>query len=170
MTPTARDHPISTALAWASLGAAMIGVGFAAHPIRASGLVFWTLVGIGGVITAAASVPLLRRGSSRKQLLADECRRIHAALASFLQEQEGNKPKPGRFGNSQDRLGQWRAETESRYERELRPWATRVFDEAVAAEAVSSSSRPLLGAGNIFQLRTLRDLFRDAADSLERDR
>jgi uncharacterized protein (DUF58 family) len=164
--PSLRDSPLGLTLAWVALGLTIVAGAFGAHPVKASSLVFWALIVVGALVIAGGTIAHFRRGP-RRQLVASECRRIHGCLKRLLADQERLRPRPGRFGNGQERFDAWLAETAYRYEHELRTWVTKVFDQVVATGAVSEASRSLLDGKSLFQLNALRDLFGDAAEELE---
>lgn len=154
------------ALSWFGLGCTLVAGAFALHPTSASKLAFWAVVALGAVCVGAGCVTLFRN-RSRRSLLASECRRVQAALTKIIVEQEGLCPRPSWFGNGQERREEWEAKTALRYEGELKVWAMKVFEQAVKADLVSSASRTLLDARTLFQLITLRELFREIAEDLE---
>lgn len=170
-----------TALALVGGGVAVVGIAFALHPLEASLLVFWALVGV-AALAAAIGFAMLGMGSAcgtrlrkrltrsrgpRPRLVAADCQRVSAAIAELIVEQGRKRPRPRRFGgpNSQDLA--WSEETVVRYDRELCPWATRVYEDAVACAVISDSSGPLVERPQAAQLPKLRDLFREAADTLQ---
>jgi hypothetical protein len=157
----------SLTLGWWGIAIALLGCAFAIRPVHASRPIFWGVVGAGcATLLAGGIVSLWRTRRPRRQLLADECFRICAALNALISEQERRRPRKTRFRDRDVQLQDWLGETGDRYERELRAWAERLFQSAVRQGSLSSTSRPLLTARSLEQLRTLSELFRDAGESL----
>jgi len=167
MKSTFRDSLLGLTLGYVALGLTVIAGAFAVRPVKASPVIFWVLIALGLAALVAGAISHFRRRGPRRQLVAAECRRIHAGLKKVLVEQERRRPKPGRFGNGNERHAAWLEETLSRYEHELRSWAIKVFDQAVTIGVLSEASRPMLDGKSLLQLNTVRDLFRDAAEELE---
>lgn len=166
-------------LAWLGLGASVIALAFTVRPLQVSAWVFWIVVSAGAAAAATGGVTVLRtlhhreahRAGSvppRCRLVASECRRVQLVLTSFIGQQALERPRAGRRAGGRVRLGRWREETAGRYRRELRSWALEVFNEAVACEGISDSARALVEAPSAEQLVTVRDLFGEAAELLER--
>lgn len=170
------------ALALVGGGIAVVGIAFALHPLEASLLVFWVLIGL-AALAALVGLVMLGIGSAcktrlkkrlarskgpRPRLVASDCRRVSETIAELIVEQWRKRPRAKRFGGlgNQD-LAAWNEETVARYDRELCAWATRVYDDAVACGVVSDSSGPLVQRPQAAQLPKLRDLFREAADTLQ---
>jgi hypothetical protein len=167
MKSSERDPGFSLVACFA-LAATIAAAALTIHPVRASPTVFWTLLAIAAGTAGIGIARHLQMRGSGHHLVASECRRIYAAIAGLLSEQESRKPKPARFGNDRERLEEeWGVQTMGRYELELLPWATKVFDQAVRAGAISEASRPLLVARSPLQLLALRNLFLEAAEELE---
>lgn len=172
-------RPVSDhALAWSGFGAAALALAFAVHPVHASRTVFWMVVTVGAIAIALGCGVLIRgilphqrfsgRGGARqRQLLAAECHRLHDALATFIAERNRVRPRKVLRVLDTSRVEDWRADTVRLYGDEFRDWALRVFDEVVASEVVLASPRRLVQAPAPNQLDAVRDLFRDAAHTLE---
>jgi hypothetical protein len=160
-----RDPPIGVTLAWMALGVSLIAFAFTVHPVEASPLVFWALVGVGGTIVAVGGLFQIGNRKPAGELVGSECRRIYQALKTLLEEHESTRPRSGRFSNG--RYEAWRAGTIERYEEDLQKWARKVFKQTVKIGVLSEASRPLLDASTVSQLANLRDLFRSAAEELE---
>jgi hypothetical protein len=158
------------------LGATVVACAFTIRPVHASRPVFWSLVGVGALIVLAGLVSGVRvashrlhmdAGGKRRQLLALECRRLHASLNEFIEScrvrRRGRRWWSGSFSTEE-----WRTDTTARYAEDFREWALQVFDEAVACGAALSSSMPLVQSPAPSQLSAVCKLFADAAEALER--
>jgi len=163
------------ALAWMAFGGTVAGVAFSLHPVSASPVVYWVLLAVGAGATALGLVAFAQAlrggapGRPRDQagLLAADCRRVQHQVALLISDCASRQPRGPRTSRGDARLERWRAETLERYRLELRAWATKVFEDAVAAGAAPRSARALVDAPSATQLPALRDLFRDAADRLD---
>ena len=165
-------HSPRFAIALAGLCLAVLSTAFAVHPVRASFPIFWSLVGLAAVAGVAAVVELVRyfpgRPESRSRLLRDEFRRLADAIDAIWSEQQTKRPRSNPFvGNGDARHAKWTNDTRGVYS-ELQPWALRVFDEAVSWQVLSRTSRPLLENPQATHLFKVLDLFREAAEALER--
>jgi hypothetical protein len=153
--------------ALASAGLGLLSIAFTVHPVRVSPLVFWALVGsVGAIAIAVASItfaPFRRKKKPQPHVVGPECRRVSDAVGRLLAEQWASLLAGG--GGFQPAA--WRRNTETRYLEDLQEWALGVFDDAVACEAISRSSRPLVRRPRAEHLEKIRDLFREAADSLD---
>lgn len=154
-------------LAWVALGFSIIAFAFTVHPVKASPLVFWVLVGAGAAVVAVGALFQLRGRKPAGELVGSECRRIYEALKALLEERESARPRSKKFISS-GRYDAWRTGTIEQYEEDLQKWARKVFKQAVRVGVLSEASRPLLDASTVTQLANLRDLFRSAAEELER--
>jgi hypothetical protein len=169
MSRGAAGHP-TLGLTLAGVCVGIISIAFAVHPLRASTEVFWGLIALAafGLVGVLRLLRWPRFKGSRRKLARDECRRLADAIDGLWSEQQGKKPRLSPLiGNGTARRARWADETRRRYG-ELQPWALGVFDSAVDCGALSSSSRPLVENPPPAHLYKLRDLFREAADSLER--
>jgi hypothetical protein len=100
--------------------------------------------------------PGKRERARRRALLASECRRLYDGLARFVEDLDHGKPALDDAARN--------------YRENFAHWALQVFDRAFAAGAIENCSRSLIEAPTAGQLPLVRDLFRDAALALERDR
>lgn len=167
-----RGHPGAALLAVTSICVSLLGIAFALHPVHVSPYVFWGLIGTTTFIALVAiSLHLGRstkRTGGRHFLTGLECRRLSDVIDSLWAERQAKRPKAtGLVANSGSRQRQWVEETDADYD-ELKAWAMRVFEDAVACNAMSDASRPLIERPPAAQLHKVGDLFRDAADTLER--
>ena len=105
-------------------------------------------------------IPAFERFGNFMQGLATPSRGAGEVMVWRTKVAPGGGP-PGRSRQ------EWDIETKRLYDDGLRPWATEVFDEAVACGALAASSRPLVQSPPPTQLHKLGDLFRGAADTLE---
>jgi hypothetical protein len=176
---SARRDPLSgTVLTWIALGGTVLALAFAVRPVHASPVVFW-VVAVAGLLALLAGCVSLGRGmwarrrrlavvsARRRRLAGRECRRLYEALSLFVAEREQVRPRNARWSPSTARLEEWRVETTALYRDEIRGWAMRVVEDAVACDVLSASSRALVHAPAPSQLAAVRDLFRDAAQDLE---
>lgn len=160
------------AVALVSLFVGILGVAFSLQQGKASAAIFWAVVGLAFLIPVAISSVsnfsisrLFRRGAD-PTLVASACRQVANAVDALWMERRdwpaglGGNPGPSKH--------EWAAETKRLYDEELRPWANSVFDEAVACGALAASSSSLVQNPPPAQLHKLGDLFREAAETLER--
>lgn len=157
------------AIALCSLFLGVLGVAFSIRQPEASSLIFWAVIAVAFVLPAAMSnfslARLIRRGPD-PVLVASACRQVANAIDSLWMERRDWAPGPGaQPGGSRH---EWANETKRLYDEGLRPWAIEVFDEAVACGALAASSRSLVKSPPVAQLHKLGDLFREAAETLER--
>jgi hypothetical protein len=147
---------------WLGIGIGLVAVALPLRPVHAPIALVWSIFGLAGVSFLAASVLAVRRltaGSGkherarRRSLLASECRRLYDALAVLVEDLDQ--------GQARDAVRNYRAN--------FARWALQVFDKAFAAGAIENCSRALIEAPAANQLEIVRDLFRDAAQALERD-
>jgi hypothetical protein len=147
---------------WLGIGIGLVAVALPLRPVHAPITLVWSIFGLAGVSFLAASVlavrPLIagsgkRERARRRALLAAECRRLYDALAVLVEDLD--------HGQARDMVRNYRAN--------FARWALRVFDKAFAAGAIDNCSRALIEAPAANQLEIVRDLFRDAAQALERD-
>lgn len=154
-------------LAVVGLSLGLLGIAFAVHPVRASPHVFWALVGLAVAISLPAmriTIPSsLRRKPPDPRLVGPECRRVSDEIARLVSEQWASIFS----GINPSQLSAWRETTENRYMEDLQEWALGVFDDAVSCGVVSRGARRLVRRPRAEQLEKVRDLFREAADSLE---
>jgi hypothetical protein len=173
-----RQRISGPALAWIGCGGTILALAFTLRPVHASPAVFWTISAAGAMALLVGCGVVTRRMASwrgrslgaaarRRQMLASECHRLHEALVVFAAERDRERPKPPLWIPNTTRDEEWRSDTVLRYRDELRAWAIQVFDEVVACGATSPGARPLVQSPAATQLGTVRDLFRDAALSLE---
>jgi len=160
-------------LAVVGIGISMVGIAISLHPFEVSLLVFWMLIGVvvlGAVSMCSVSLGRFRRSRRpRPRLVASECQRVSDTIAALVSEQWRKRPRAKPFvGVNEESLARWGEETIERYNQELRMWAQRVYDDAVACGVISDSSGLLVERPQAAQLPSLRDLFREAADTLER--
>jgi len=153
-------------LALAGLGLGLLSIAFTVRPVQASPLVFWALIGsvaaIPVVVGSIGFAPCRRRRKPQPHVVGPECRRVADAIERLLAEQWAILV--AKTGAAQ--RAAWRESTETRYLDDLQEWALGVFDDAVACEAISRNSRPLVKKPRAEQLEKTRDLFREAAESL----
>ncbi|WP_445149516.1 hypothetical protein [Baekduia sp. Peel2402] len=160
-------------LSWIGTGATIAAVAFTVRPVHASTPVFWSVFLLGCALTMLGVIPRRRPAelsaghAVARRNLAAECLRVAGALRRFGDEQERLRPR-ALFAPSAERLARWREETDSRYHKEYRAWCLRVFDDAAEAGVVSSAGRSLVETPSAGQLPELRDLFREAAEQLDR--
>jgi hypothetical protein len=159
------------------LGATLIGVALALRPVHLASVVFWLVLVAGGLCLAIAIVLRLlvigsrtetQRDASRR-LVGAECWRVHEALVEFLDERTRERARTNDAAANGDGSDKWRQTTIHRYREEFSVWAPQVFEAAVASGAVSPTSRRLVEAPAAAQISVVRDLFRDAALTLEHD-
>jgi hypothetical protein len=161
-----RGSPSAMTLAWFAFGATILAAAFSVHPVKTSPFVFWAVLLIGAAILAIGGLSHFKNRTPKRQLTASECRRVYEALKKLLDDQGPRRPRGGMF--HANRHDAWLARLIERYEDDLQKWARKVFHQAVKADALSEASRPLLDAKTETQLGNLRDLFRGAAEELER--
>jgi hypothetical protein len=169
--------PPRATLGLLGLGATLIGVALALRPVHLASIVFWLVLAAGGLCLAIAIVLRLfvvgsgtetQRKASRR-LVGAECWRVYEALVEFLDERSREHPQSNDAAANGDRNDKWRQTTTHRYREEFSVWAPQVFEAAVAWAAVSPTSRRLVEAPAAAQISVVRDLFRDAALTLEHD-
>jgi hypothetical protein len=165
------------AVTWLAGGGTFLALAFTVRPIHASRGIFWAAVGVAAVALLVGCAVVIRGmvgwGSGaaerrRRRLLASDCWRIYEALAAFVAERDLARPRAVRRPPSASRVEEWRSETVTRYRDELLVWAIGAFDAAVACGAAAASARALVQTPAANQLGMVRDLFRDAAQILER--
>ena len=166
-------------LAWVATGAAVVGVAFAVYPVHASETVFLFVLCLGVVATSIGCVTSIRALASRRQTrraasgedrrrVALNCQRLRDDLDVLAVESARTRPRHGPTLWAFRRESEWRSATRARYRDEFQVWALEVFDSAVALGAASPSSRHLVKAPAATQLTTVRDLFGEIAEWLER--
>lgn len=166
-----QSHADAALLAVASICLSLLGVAFGLHPVHVPPGVFWGLIGITALIALAAVSVRLRRLVEKRgghhRLTGSECRRLSEVIGALWNERQESRPKStGLIANSSFKRRKWADESEAAYDK-LKAWAIRVFEDAVACDAMSEASRPLVERPPAAQLHKVRDLFREAADTLE---
>lgn len=172
MRRVGQSHPGAVLLAVASICVSLLGVAFALHPVHVPLDVFWGLIGITAFIALMAIGWQLGRSTKRRggrhRLTGLECRHLSEVIGALWRERQERRPREsGLIANNESRQRKWAEETEAAYEK-LKAWAMRVFEDAVACNAMSDASRPLIERPPATQLHKVRDLFSDAAETLER--
>lgn len=173
-----RKRASGTEVAWAGLGASVVALAFALHPVKASRLVFWAVLALGALGLAAGVTVMIfaqvrtrskrdRNAESRRRVATD-CRQVHDALASFLDDRRRGRPRQRRFPGNGERIDDWSDDLIARYREALRPWVRRVFADAVTCRAASKNAWCLVEATTPEQLEALPEVFRAAAEHLER--
>jgi hypothetical protein len=156
-------------VALASLCASILGIAFALHQREASSLVFWMVIGLAALIPMAIGnfqLPRFIRRAPDPDLVATACRQLANSIDALWAERRDWMPRHAgqRGGGNRE----WVIETKRLYDEGLKSWAIEVFGDAVACGALAASSRPLVESPPSTQLDKLGDLFREAADLLER--
>ena len=166
----------SARLAWVGVGASVVALAFTVRPVHASVLVFVAVLALGLLMLGAGVVPSVPRPSrggddpGPRAALAGECRRLANALGRLSLDRERQRPRQLLRNADGERQTRWRAETVARYRTDYRDWAMEIFEEAVACRAASPAGRRLVDSPGGGQLHDLEDLFREAAERLERRR
>jgi hypothetical protein len=165
------DRPSGALLSVADVSLGLIGLAFTLHTVHAAAGVFWVLIGGAAFIVLASVGTQFRRlngaRDARHELTGSECRRLSDAIGAVWSAQLAKRPRSiGLIASGEAKQKRWIEETDAAYD-ELKPWAMRVLAEAVACKALSNTSRPLVESPPAAQLYKVRDLFRDAADTLE---
>jgi hypothetical protein len=178
VTPAPARPPRAT-LGLLGLGVTLIGVAVALRPVHVARVVFWLVLVAGGVCLTIAIVIVLRslltgsgtqtRRAVSRRLVGADCWRVHEALAGFLDEQDRARRHNSDVGLNGDGDHEWRQTTTRRYKEEFGVWAPQVFEAAIASAAASPTSRRLVEAPAAAQIPVVRDLFRDAALTLEHE-
>jgi hypothetical protein len=159
------DHRVGLA----SLFVGILSLAFSLQQNEAGATVFWAAIGLAFLVPVAMSklsLPRLVRRRPDPMLVATACRQVANAIDALWTKRRdwrghySGQPGPSKY--------EWEIETMRLYEEGLRPWATDVAKEAIACNALAVSVRSLVRSPSPDQLPTLGDLFREAADTLER--
>lgn len=164
-----RDARLDHAVNLVSLFVGIVSLAFSLQQSEAGAAVFWAAIGLAFLVPVAMSkfsLPRLVRRKPNPLLVATACRQVANAIDGLWTER---RDWPGHYGGHPGLSKyEWEIETRRLYEEGLRPSATEVVNEAIACNALAASVRSLVQSPSPDQLPKLGDLFREAADTLER--